>query len=56
MMRRVAQAVSWLSLPGVVLPAFLYLSGSMTLDSVKAWMLVFSAAWFASVPIWMGRK
>jgi hypothetical protein len=55
-MRRIAQIVSWLSLAGVVAPAFIYLFGGMTLAAVKTWMLLFSAIWFVTVPVWMDRK
>lgn len=55
-MRILAQIISWISLVGVIAPSCLYLAGSMTLDSVKLWMLVFTILWFVTVPIWMDRK
>ena len=54
-MRRTIQVISFASLLGVVTPPVLYLLDRMPLYSVKAWMLVFTAIWFATVPLWMDR-
>jgi hypothetical protein len=54
-MRRAARFISIVSLAGLILPAFLYLGGRLSLPSVKWWMLVCSLVWFGTVPVWMGR-
>ena len=54
-MRRTLQLISVVSLLGVIAPPLLYLADRMPLPSVKTWMLVFTAIWFATVPFWMGR-
>jgi hypothetical protein len=54
-MRNAARIVSWVSLAGVVAPAFGYLAGAMELPAVKMWMLVFTVVWFVTVPVWMDR-
>lgn len=55
-MRTVAKIVSWIALIAVIVPAFAYLGGKMTLESMKLWMLGATVAWFGTVPFWMGRK
>lgn len=55
-MRKIAQIISWLSLVGLIIPPCLYLAGMLPLPAVKTWMLVFTVAWFATVPVWMDRK
>jgi hypothetical protein len=55
-MRRIAQTISWIALAGTLVPSLLYLNGSLDLAAVKMWMLIATAAWFISVPIWMGRQ
>ncbi len=55
-MRKLAQIISWLALVGTLVPAIVYLAGSITLPAVKAWMLGFTVIWFVTVPIWMDRK
>jgi hypothetical protein len=55
-MKHVYQTISWLALGATIVPSLLYFSGSLGLGPVKVWMLVATAAWFATVPLWMGRK
>jgi hypothetical protein len=55
-MRRTLQLISFGSLLGVIVPPVLYILDRMPLPSVKTWMLVFTAAWFATVPLWMDRS
>jgi hypothetical protein len=55
-MRTLSQILSWLSLVGLLVAPCRYLAGTMPLDSVKGWMLVFTVAWFVTVPLWMERK
>jgi hypothetical protein len=56
MTRRIAQIVSWIALAATIVPAVLYVIGGVELPRVKTWMLVATAVWFASTPLWMGRK
>jgi hypothetical protein len=55
-MKKIAQIVSWTALAGVIAPPVVYLAGGITLDTVKTWMLVFTILWFATTPLWMGRR
>ena len=55
-MRKILQLVSWLSLAAMTVAPVMYLAGRMELPTVKIWMLVFTVAWFATVPFWMDRK
>jgi ACR3 family arsenite efflux pump ArsB len=55
-MRTLLQIISWLALAGTILPALLYLFGSLDLVRVKWWMLLATIVWFVTVPLWMGRK
>ncbi len=55
-MRRVAQIVSGLALVGTILPAVLFVGGSLELAQVKTWMLVGTIVWFVATPLWMERK
>ncbi|HLP01702.1 MAG TPA: hypothetical protein VK163_06735 [Opitutaceae bacterium] len=55
-MRTLARIMSYLSLAGVVMPPTLYLGGVLSLPAVKTWMLASTLVWFATVPVWMGRK
>lgn len=54
-MRTVAQIFSWIALAGTLAPALAYLTGSLTLEAVKVWMLVSTLVWFGTVPFWMDR-
>lgn len=55
-MRKTLQIVSWGSLIAMMVGPLMYLVGSMTLPTVKLWMLVFTVVWFGTVPLWMGRR
>ena len=48
--------ISWLALAGAIIPPCVFLGGGMELPQVKTWMLVSTVIWFATVPLWMGRK
>ena len=54
-MRTSAQIISWLALIGTLVPSIAYLAGNITLDAVKVWMIVCTAIWFVTVPVWMDR-
>ncbi len=51
-----AQIVSYLALAGVVIPGFLFLSGSAELRQVQTVMMAATVAWFIATPLWMERK
>lgn len=55
-MRRITQIVSGLALVGTILPAVLFLGGSLELAQVKTWMFVATVVWFVATPLWMERK
>lgn len=55
-MQAIAKAISYLALAGIVVPPVLYLTDSLSLSAVKLWLLVATVVWFATVPLWMGRK
>jgi len=55
-MRNLTRVVSWIALASVIVPSFLYLAGRMDLPRVKWIMLIATLVWFATVPLWMGRK
>jgi hypothetical protein len=51
-----ARILSWLALAGTIVPSVLFLTGRLTLDQTKLWMLVATVVWFASAPVWMDRQ
>jgi hypothetical protein len=55
-MRRITQIASALALVGTVLPAVLFLGGSLDLARLKTCMFVATVLWFAATPLWMERK
>lgn len=55
-MKTLATIISWIALAGNIVPALLYLTGQMELPRVKTCMLIATVVWFATVPLWMGRK
>ena len=55
-MRTAAQAISWLTLAGLLLAAVLFFADRATLAQMKAWMLALTCAWFVATPLWMERK
>ena len=50
-MRTLARIVGLVALVGTIGPSVMYLSGSMSLDSMKLWMLVSTVLWFVAAPI-----
>ena len=54
-MRRILQIASVLALVGTIVPAVLFLGGTISLPATKTWMLASTVLWFATVPFWMGR-
>jgi high-affinity nickel permease len=55
-MKKVAQAVSFVALGGVVLFPVLFAAGTLSLGAMKGALLAVTAVWFASAPLWMGRE
>jgi len=55
-MRTAARLVSALALLGTIVPAVLFMTDRVTLESVQLWMLIATVAWFASTPLWMDRS
>lgn len=55
-MRKVAQAVSYVALGGVVLFPALFAAGALSHSALKGALLAVTAVWFASAPLWMGRE
>jgi len=53
--RRMLQTLSWMALAGTLVPAILYVTGAVTLASVKTWMLAATVVWFVTTPLWMDR-
>jgi hypothetical protein len=56
MIRVILQAVSWAAFVSTVVPACLYLNGTMGLDTMKHATMAATVVWFAATPFWMGRK
>ena len=55
-MRTGLKIISFLALALTVVPSFLYLNGSVGLDSAKLLMLIATVAWFVASPFWINRK
>ena len=55
-MKKLLPVISGLGLALVVIPAFLYFAGVTDKPQMKTLMLIGTALWFASAPIWMGRN
>lgn len=55
-MRTIAQILSWLAIVGTILPSFLYLFNSMSLENCQLTMLAATIVWFVATPLWMGRE
>ena len=55
-MRVLLQTISALALVSTLLPAVLYLDGSLPLPQTKWGMLVSTVVWFVATPLWMGRQ
>jgi hypothetical protein len=55
-MKRLAQAVSVLALAATIAPALMFCADWLSLDSLKAWMLLAMALWFIAAPMWIQVK
>ena len=54
--KTVLQIVSWAACAATVVPAFLFLAGSMQLDTVKQMMMITTVIWFLTASFWMGKE
>jgi hypothetical protein len=52
-MRTLAIVGSAVALGLTVIPAFLVLGGSLTLEDNRLWMTVGTVLWFVATPFWM---
>jgi hypothetical protein len=55
MMRIILQAISALALVSTLMPAVLFMTGSLELPQVMTAMLVATVVWFIATPLWMGK-
>ena len=55
-MKILLSLVSYASLALLTLPAFFFLSGSLSLDTVKLLMLIATILWYVVTPLWMDQK
>lgn len=52
-MKIFAQVLSGVGLAGLLLPAILFLSGTLDQESVKELVLYATVLWFVAAPYWM---
>jgi hypothetical protein len=55
-MKYLIPIVSALGLALIIVPACLYLVGTMDKPQIKTLMLIGTVLWFVSAPLWMGRN
>ncbi len=55
-MKKIAETVSYLALALVVVAPSLFYAEKITLEASKQLLLLATIVWFASTPLWMGRK
>lgn len=54
-MKRLLPMLSAIALMLVIVPACLYLAGSVDKPQMKGLMLIGTVLWFLTAPFWMGR-
>jgi len=54
-MKTVLSIISYASLALLTVPALLYLTGTIALDSLKLLMLIATILWFVTTPLWMEK-
>jgi hypothetical protein len=54
-MRRITRLTSFIALAATIVPAVMYMGGSMDLPTVKTTMFVATIVWFVATPLWMDR-
>lgn len=55
-MKKLLPAISSIGLALVIVPACLYVAGTMGKPEVKTLMLAGTLLWFLSAPLWMGKN
>ena len=55
-MKNLMILIGFIGLGLVIVPAILYLAGTLDKPAMKMLMLAGTVLWFVSVPFWMGRK
>jgi hypothetical protein len=55
-MKTLPKLISFTALALVIIPPILYLVGSLGKPPMTTLMLIGTLAWFATVPLWMGRR
>lgn len=55
-MKKLLPIISAIGLALVVVPACLYLANFTDKSQMKTLMLIGTILWFASAPLWMGKK
>jgi hypothetical protein len=55
-MRGCAKIIAWISLIGLMIPAFLFLADKMTQETAKSVMLWATVVWFIAAPIGMWKE
>ena len=55
-MRTATQIISLISFCAVSLPCWLFLAGSLDLETVQWLACLGTIGWFVATPIWMGRS
>ena len=55
-MRKLLQLLSFVALIGTIVPAVMFMNGTIELDMVKTYMTSGAVLWFAVTPFWMGRE
>mgnify|MGYP001818865734 FL=1 len=54
-MKKFLPVISSLGLALVIVPACMYLAGSIAKSQMEMLMLVGTGLWFASAPLWIGK-
>lgn len=55
-MKKLLPAISYIGLALVVVPACLYVAGTIGKPEVKTLLLVGTLLWFLSAPLWIDKK
>jgi len=55
-MRKLLQLISIVALIATLVPAVMFMNGSIDLDMVKTLMTIATFVWFIVTPFWMGRE
>lgn len=55
-MRTLLKVISYIGLALTVIPSFLVVAGSLSLDTHKLLMAIGMILWFAASPFWMDKK